>query len=273
MDFMTLAATVCRELTSMLTQASSQIITVKNGNKRDVVTALDLRLHAAVEDFVHQADPSTIMLSEEDSHLAPVHYWSAGSLLVLDPLDGSNNHALGLPGYGLMAAHLTDRRISSSLVVLPERDLYLVWDGTQLITSQPVAFARSAPSATTYYAYPPTMDQEMAVARTQILGIVDEHSSGLYRTGSACIGLFQLLSGAHQAFVGHHLRVWDVLSYLPLLAHLGLPTRYRIDGLSATLITGHDQALVDEVGGIISRAPDATLHSYDRTCPLVIGGS
>lgn len=271
MDFMALGATVCREFTRAPKPASSQVIKVKNESKRDVVTSLDLRLHAAVHEFVHQADPSTVLLSEEDSHLDPDHYWTAGSLVVLDPLDGSTNYALDLPGYGLMATHLIDRRITSSLVVLPERDLYLVWDGAQLITSQPVAFADCAPSATAYYAYPPIMDPATDEARSEILSIIDAHSSGLYRSGSACVGLFQLLRGAHLAFIGHRVRVWDVLAYLPLLSHLGLTTRYRIDGFTATLITGHGHETVSEIEHVLMSASHVTLHSYHSNHPIVIG--
>lgn len=271
MDFMTLAATVCRELNSTRPQTSNKIITIKNSNNRDVVTALDLRLHSAVEDFVHRNDPSAILLSEEDNHLDPNHYWKSRNLVVLDPLDGSNNYALGIPGYGLMAAHLVDQNVAASLVVLPERDLYLVWQGDRLITSQPVPFARSAPSATTYFAYPPTLGGNSAEARRQMIQVIDELSAGLYRSGSACIGLFQLLMGAHRAFVGLKVRVWDVFAYLPILADLGLETRYVINGLTATLITGHDKEIVGELEDVCNRLQPEALVSFTRNQPLVIG--
>lgn len=271
MDFMILAAAVCREFTRTPERTSSQIISVKNDNKRDVVTALDLRLHQVVHDYVVQADPSTVLLSEEDNHFAPEGYWSAKSLVILDPLDGSNNYALSLPGFGLMATHLIDRCVASSLVVLPELDLYMVWDSDQLTTSQPVTFARCATSATIYYAYPPNVGRAMAEGHTRILNFIEDHSSGLYRSGSAGVGLFHLLRGAHLAFVGHRVRVWDVLSYLPLLSHLGFTIRYRIDGFAATLVTGHDQETVREIERTLKKSSNVTLHPYHSHRRLVIG--
>lgn len=270
MDFMTLAAVVCREFTESATESASQIVKVKGGNSRDVVTKLDMRLHQAVRAFVHQSEPMTVVMSEEDAQHDTATLWRAHRLVVVDPLDGTNNYALAIPGYGFMAAHLVDRLIVSSVVVLPEHNLYMVWDSTRLATSRPILFRSSAPSASIYYAYPPSVDEEFSAARGRVLRVIDQRSAGIYRSGSACIGLYQLLTGAHKAFVGHQVRVWDVLSYLPILAQQGLQVRYKVYGLSATIIASSDAALVSILEEALANGEEHMLHEFDPTSPILI---
>lgn len=270
MDFMRLAAIACRQFADVAPEGSNRIVEVKGDNSRDVVTELDMRLHQAVTAFVAQSDQATVVMSEEDAHHDPVALWQARSLVIVDPLDGSNNFALSIPGYGFMATHLMERCLVSSVVVLPERSVYLVWDSTGLVTSRPVNFLHSAPSASIYYAYPPSVDESMAAARARVLRVVDQQSAGVYRSGSACIGLFQLLVGAHRAFIGHQVRVWDVLAYFPLLSQLGFHVHYRIEGLSTTVIATADEQLATLLEEALNEAQAPALHVFDSARPIVI---
>jgi fructose-1,6-bisphosphatase/inositol monophosphatase family enzyme len=271
MDFMKLTAAVCREFEAARDTPMEQVIAVKDGNPRDVVTLLDMRLHEVTREFVRTSDPGARLMSEEGDLGSPASLWAASSLVIVDPLDGSNNYALSLPGYGFMAAHLRSRRIVAATVVLPESGTYLVWDGIQLVTSSPLGVASAAPSSPMYYAYPPSLDEDQIRVRAGALRLADERSTGLYRSGSACIGLYRVLTGVHSAFVGYRVRVWDVLPFLPLLAAHGIAPRYWISGLTATVIASHDEAFAALLQAEHELVGEPRFRVFDSTQALVIG--
>ena len=269
MNLFGLAGVVCRTFDNSYSSSASQVVMVKDGQSRDVVTRLDMDLHDAVLNYVEQSSVGTGVLSEEGSSRSNNSFWEETDLLVLDPLDGSNNVALGLPGYCFMAAHVLDRRLTSSLVVLPEYDLYLIWQEGKLFASRNISLGSSAASSSTYYAYPPRLGDEDERIRAKIWQAVDQNSSGLYRTGSAGIGLFHLLRGAHKAFVGHRVRVWDVLAYFPILQGAGFEIRYRIDGNTATAVASRDSDFVNEIRKIFGDQCSFWLTEYDQQAPIV----
>lgn len=252
MKLLTLAGKVCRAFTDDQATGLRTIQKVKNDHSRDVVTALDMRLHALSALFVVEYLPGYTLLSEESEQSE----WKAnrlrrGQLLVVDPLDGSSNYALGLPHFGYMAAQLSDGQIEATLVVLPEHDQYLLADSRSLLTSQPLPTPGN-PRGTVYYAYPPKQDAAARQVRMDLLDLIDAESSGLYRSGSACVGLYQLLCGQHQAFFGHAVRIWDALAYLPVLAAQGIHIRYAFQGQSMHLLASRRNNLVEAAESILA---------------------
>lgn len=261
MKLLTLAGQVCRAFTDSQAAALRTVQKVKNEHSRDVVTALDMKLHALSARFVDEHLPGFKLLSEEgeDAH-GQAGLLREGHWLVVDPLDGSSNHAQGLPHFGYMAALLSQGRLDGALVVLPEHDQYLVMDGQRLLSSQPLPAPGQARGAV-YYAYPPRQDAAARQARSRLLELIDAESSGLYRCGSACVGLYQLLCGQHQAFFGHGVRPWDALAYLPVLAAQGLYLRYGLQGQSMHLLASRRAELVEAAAGILAHQ-GVRLHSY-----------
>lgn len=193
-----------------------------------------------------------------------------GEWLVVDPLDGSNNHALGLPHFGYMAAHLRHGRCVGAVIVLPEHNQYLVLEAERLIESQPLPGAGDAESGTVYYGYPPRQTAGERAARTALMELIDLESAGMYRYGSACAGLYHLVTGKHLAFFGHGLRIWDALAFLPLLHARKIPVRYAMRGLSITLVAGRSTALLTAAQEILQRHQDLTLQPFDPASPLQI---
>ncbi|WP_006247516.1 inositol monophosphatase family protein [Mycolicibacterium tusciae] len=271
MSLLSLAAQACNVFGAAEDGALRIVQKVKDDQARDVVSALDQRLHAMAATYVADCMPGCRLLSEEG--VAPTDGLAAlakGEWLVVDPLDGSNNYVLTLPGYGFMAAHLVDGVIAGSVVVLPEHDLYMVSERGDLLVSQPFAPASAAASAPIYYAYPPHLTDAGRAARAELLDLVDRRSAGLYRYGSACIGAYNLLRGRHGAFIGHSVRVWDALAYFPLLHRFRLAAKYHLGASGLTLIAGFDETFVDEACTIISANEAITFNSVSDDSKLVI---
>jgi myo-inositol-1(or 4)-monophosphatase len=261
MNMLLLAGQVCRAFAESDDAALRTVQKVKNAHSRDVVTALDMKLHALSARFVADHVPGCRLLSEEgDDAQGPASRLREGRWLVVDPLDGSSNHALGLPHFGYMAAQVDQGRLAAALVVLPEHHQYLWMDGPRLLSSQPLPVA-GEPRGAVYYAYPPQQDASARHARTQLLELIDAQSSGLYRCGSACVGLYQLLCGQHLAFIGHGVRLWDALAYLPMLAAQGLHLRYSLQGTCMHLLASRRAELVEAAALILARQ-GLRLHPY-----------
>ena len=271
MKLLRLTAIICSLFSSTTLGAFRTVQKVKNDELRDVVTTLDQILHEAAANFVLTSMPSCKLLSEEgESVSGGALSLTEGEWLVVDPLDGSNNYALSLPGYGFMAAHLVNGKVNGSVVVLPEHDLYLVVDDGEMVISQPFVPEQVASSASVYYAYPPTLSAAAIESRSDLIELIDRSSSGVYRYGSSCIGLYNLIRGKHAAFIGHGIRLWDALAYFPLLERFGIFANYHIDASGLVLVASSDRSFVDEACSIIAKKEMINFTGLTREVNLVI---
>jgi myo-inositol-1(or 4)-monophosphatase len=269
MKLLNLAGQVCRAFYDSHSAELRTVQKVKNEHSRDVVTALDIKLHELSEGFVKSYLPGYRLLSEEGADANwSVEMLREGNWLLVDPLDGSSNFALGLPHFGYMAVMLQNSTVEGSLIVLPEHNQYLIVDQHSLLTSQPLP-TRSDPYGTVYYAYPPGQDTESRQLRVDLMELIDAESSGLYRSGSACVGLYQLLCGQHKAFFGHGVRPWDALAYLPVLAMQGMFLLYALKGTCMHLFASRRADLLESAEDIMTRK-GRQLYPYKHGETLIV---
>ena len=263
MNLLNLAARVCNAFSSSGSQHMRTVQKVKDNQSRDVVTALDMKLHHITEQFVIERLPGCQLLSEEGTNAqAHLPEWRQGEWLIVDPLDGSNNHAVGLPNYGYMAAHLQDGRIEGTVIVLPEHNQYIVLQGEQSLYAQPIPLNVVNDHGTVYYAYPPKQDKQTRDARSALLDLIDAESAGMFRYGSACAGLYQLLCGRHMAFIGHKIRLWDAIAFLPVLSARQIKVMYAIKGNELTLLASTRVDFLDNAARILETQQGITLHNF-----------
>jgi myo-inositol-1(or 4)-monophosphatase len=263
MNMLNLAARVCNAFSTGGSQHMRTVQKVKDNQSRDVVTGLDMKLHSITEQFVIERLPGCQFLSEEGTH-AQSHLpeWHQGEWLIVDPLDGSNNHAVGLPNYGYMAAYLQDGRIYGSVIVLPEHNQYIVLQGEQSLYAQHIPPNTANNNGTVYYAYPPKQDIRAREARSALLDLIDAESAGMYRYGSACAGLYQLLCGRHMAFIGHGIRLWDAIAFLPALTAKQIQVMYAIKGNELTLLASTHVDFIDKAAQILKSHQGIALHHF-----------
>lgn len=236
---------------------------VKDNQPRDVVTELDLILHNVSLQFVTDRLPGCRLLSEEADSQFSLHDLCNGEWLVVDPLDGSYNLTIDMPHYGYMAAHLVGGVIDSSVVVLPERDQYIVADNDAILCAKPLPETSFPKHGSVYYAYSPALSSVERKARASLIDLIDLHSAGMYRYGSACDGLYQLLTGRHMAFIGHGVRLWDVIAFLPILAARKIQARYVIKSRGITVIAGINEQFIQAVEDVLDEEQGLALHSFD----------
>ena len=263
MNLLNLAARVCNAFSTGGSQYMRTVQKVKDNQSRDVVTALDMKLHHITEQFLIERLPGCQLLSEEGAETqAHLREWCQGEWLIVDPLDGSNNHAAGLPNYGYMAAYLQDGRIQGSVIVLPEHSQYIVLQGVQSLYAQPIPLNAAHDNGTVYYAYPPKQDKRAREARSTLLDLINAKSAGMYRYGSACAGLYQLLCGRHMAFIGHGIRLWDAIAFLPVLTAKQIQVMYAIKGNELTLLASTRIDFLDSAAQILEMEQGISLHNF-----------
>lgn len=271
MNYLNLAGRVCREFEMSNSQQMRTVQKVKENQSRDVVTELDVKLHAISEQFVAEQISECKLLSEEGVHVGVnTQRLLKEDLLIVDPLDGSHNYALGLPHYGYMAAHLQRGHINGAVIVVPKHSQYIVLDGDQCLYAQPLVSGGASDNGTVYYAYPPLQNTSERQARVALQDLIDVQSAGMYRYGSACVGLYQLLCKKHMAFIGHGIRLWDAIAFLPVLALQGIEVRYQIKGLSITLLASQRSDFLDGAAKILQQKQGLILHTYFRDGALRI---
>lgn len=263
MRLLNLAARVCNSFIKYDSQYMRTVQKVKNDQPRDVVTELDIKLHKISEQYVSERLPGCKLLSEEGVHLeAQIEKWTKGEWLIVDPLDGSNNHALGLPNYGFMAAHLQDGRFQGSVIVLPEYDQYIVFEGDKKIYAQAIPHTTFSDNRTVYYAYPPKHNKASREARNDLFDLIDLKSAGMYRYGSACAGLYQLVCGRHMAFIGHGIRIWDAIAFFPVLLSRQIKFVYAIKGNELTLLASSEVDFLESAAHILESQQGIRFHSF-----------
>ena len=233
---------------------AGKISKIKFENLRDVVTELDLDLHKLVSDYCAKSLPGTLFLSEENSDNANI--WERivreRSILVVDPLDGSNNLACGLQEYGFMATILTNGKFSESLIILPNENQMIRWNSQNGVLFSKDVLHRELVSATAYLAYPPRLSHSQIQTRTKIMSKLDTLSAGVYRYGSAALGLYRTAIGAHSTFVGLDMRPWDVISYFPILKSLGASVTYSASSEAITILVSKNIEIFTAIKGDLS---------------------
>jgi fructose-1,6-bisphosphatase/inositol monophosphatase family enzyme len=136
-------------------------------------------------------------------------------------------------------------------------------DEKRILISQPLGDIPVPRNAPVYYAYPPTQDSAAFTARNELQKLIDAKSSGIYRYGSACIGLYNLVQGKHFAFIGHQIRVWDAIAFLPILRAYNINVRYSLNGMSITLVASRNQEFLKQSAEIFQQNQGIILLDYE----------
>lgn len=188
------------------------VLDTKNGVKRDVVTKLDLELHAVLSSTASSCECCVIYSEEGVSFNGLIPF--KDTTVVIDPLDGSHNFELGNPWYCTIICVIKNYKIVKAGVYSPIPKDRIIWDNGKLQSSFEIKSKSSGP---TYFAYPPDLSRNDMSLRNDLYRIIDDYSTGLYRWGSSGIGLLELMKGKLQTFVGFNVRIWDVIAFLPAL--------------------------------------------------------
>lgn len=242
----------------------------------DLVTIVDRTVEAEVVRLLQARTPSIPVLGEEGGRSGPV---GAGLLWVLDPLDGTNNFAHGIPLHCFCLALLEDGRPVVGVIADPQRgELFSAvrGEGAWLETGagarlesggEPVRLELGAPGGSTGAG---GVDGAAAAAGAPTATAAPAAADAL--TAAAAVGTAEspLASGLTLLEVGggwpfaHFHQVWSGLaaagSAVRVLGSAGLSLAWLAAGRATTLAFGRMQPwdigagllLVEEAGGVVT---------------------
>jgi len=251
MELVSIAGILAKEFSHLQLESRNDVDHTKGQNIRDVVTKTDLEIHKKVSEFCAKEFPSTLFLSEENSVYSNSMKCiiESPSAIVIDPLDGSIILSMDFREYGFMGCLIKEAKFVESLVLLPSENQVLTWNRTTGLRMSRDVLRLDLPSASTYLAYAPRLSIHYRNTRVQLMDLFDSSTAGVYRYGSACIGLFRTLLGIHSTFVGLQMRPWDVIPFIPILASMGAGLAYS--------------ASIDEISVLISFDPQVFSRSKE----------
>lgn len=187
------------------------------------VTATDRAISAGILDTLRQAFPEDQGLSEELLVDEPINVVSHYAW-VLDPIDGTNNFAAGLPQCAIALALMCDGEPVYGVIYDASRRVLLhggpgfgMWDGDQ-----------------------PARVMTSHLSRTSIIGFHSPHEAGRYpghaealvgnckvrALGSSALHLAYVAAGCFDGVVDHNVKLWDIAAAIPLVRAAGGEVRF-----------------------------------------------
>jgi myo-inositol-1(or 4)-monophosphatase len=174
-----------------------------------LVTKADLEAEKCIVDCIKSDFPDHAFLAEEslaDTQIAQ-HLW------IIDPIDGTNNFAHGIPHYSASIAYYVDGIAQCGVVANPATGEVFwtekgrgAWLGDRQVHVSKEASLNEAIIATGFYY---DRGQMMKETLQSIEKLFDANIRGIRRFGSAALDLAYVGCGRYSAFFEYQLFPWD----------------------------------------------------------------
>ncbi len=186
----------------------------------ELVTDADHASEALVVSAIRRQYPDHAIVAEESGGVAA----EAGYTWLLDPLDGTNNYAHGLPIFSVSLALLRDGALLLGVIYDPTRDELFAAEsgqgvrcnGRRIRVSENSSLAASLLATGFPYDYATNPDNN-AREFTTLAGRVQ----GIRRPGSAALDLAYVAMGRFDAFWELRLQPWDSAAGALLVSEAG----------------------------------------------------
>jgi len=121
--------TICEHIKSIITTNLNDIIALRNTKikKEDgsYVSKGDLLSESLVKEFISKNLPEYSLISEESPE-GNMNAFRSDKVIILDPIDGTENFVSGLKEWGVAVCVYESGKHKQSMLALPELDNYLI---------------------------------------------------------------------------------------------------------------------------------------------------
>jgi myo-inositol-1(or 4)-monophosphatase len=222
-EYLNAATQAAHRAAEVLNRWRRRVAVTEKGHA-DLVTEADLEAQDAVYSVLDGHFPEHGFLGEEShgSHNRPARD-EAGSLWIVDPLDGTTNFVHDVPAYAVSIALEQQGRLVVGVILDPvRRELFQAvagegaWHNGEPMRVSPTRELRQALVTTSFPTDLAGQDRMLAVWRC-----LAARTHGLRRTGSSAINLAYVACGRFDAFHAHCIQAWDVAAGLLLVEEAG----------------------------------------------------
>ena len=214
-----LAIRAARRAGALLLEHQRRGVTVEHKSPREIVTRADRDAQDAIRELLREARPDDAILAEEGLDLAGV----GGRRWIVDPLDGTNNFAHGIPCYCVSIGLAEDDVPSVGVVYDPTRDecfAAATGEGSTL-NGAPIHVRSNADLAEAILATGFPYDLVGTRRNVAHFAAFATRTRGLRRLGSAALDLAYVAAGRFDGFWELMLRPWDMTAGAVLVAEAG----------------------------------------------------
>jgi len=259
---------VCESVYKGVSEQDRDVLRIKDGISRDVVTELDMKLHNALTEKALQIEKCIVVSEEGETNPHALTAYK-GITVVIDPLDGSHNYQMGMPWYCTLIAIVKEKKFWQCGFYSPEYKQKLSWKAQDSLSIVKTSSQMAGPC---YFAYPPNLTEEEQTLKNVLFKQIDIYSTGLYRWGSAGYGLYAVVGKHLQSFVGIKIRIWDGLAFIPILHTMGCYVMYKIiNQEQLILICSWDETFFKQITPLMQEQ-FGDFNTLDNSLELMING-
>lgn len=220
---------------------AEEILNVKNGftvnfkDINDLVTDADINSERAIKEVILEAFPNHTILGEESSHDVDMN---SKNLWIIDPLDGTNNFANGIPQYSISIAYSENGIIKAGVVYDPSKNEMFTAElgkgaflnDCKIEASSKNKLNQSIVCTGFYYDRGALMEKTLDTIKV----LFHNKIRGLRRMGSAAIDLCWVACARFDAYFEYELNPWDFAAGILILQEAGGEC-FNINGEKANL--------------------------------------
>jgi myo-inositol-1(or 4)-monophosphatase len=209
-DVLKVAKDAVRAAADVLLTHYGQVMIHEKESTQNVMTQADLASEQRITQLILDAYPHHALLREETAFEGDL---MADCLWVVDPLDGTNNYAHGIPHFCVSIAYVERGEPQVGVVYDPMRD-EMFWarrgqgawlNDRPIRVSQPDGLARSIISTGFFYDRGPMMERTLDSIRT----LFRRNIRGLRRMGGAALDMSWTACGRYEGHFEYQLAPWD----------------------------------------------------------------
>lgn len=209
-DILSIAVDIAREAGALIRETFGSVMQVDFKGAVNPVTHTDRAAEHLIRTRLQEAFPTHAILGEEAGH-------SGGEVGIpnwlVDPIDGTNNFAHGLPHFGVSMGLQSGDEMVVGAVYDPLRDeMFAAYRGGGVtLNGRPVKVSAVARLADAFLATGfPYSRRVAAFNNVQLLDYFLRRSQGVRRMGSAALDMAYIACGRFDGYWEPHLSPWDV---------------------------------------------------------------
>jgi len=196
-------------------------VTVRSKESYNLVSDADIQSEEAIGRVIRKAFPEHAILGEESfkEDAGAEHLW------VVDPLDGTNNFAHGIPHFAVSIAYCRKGKPECGVVFNPVRDEWYTAVRGEGAFAGPerleVAGSRELTEVLVAVGFYYDRGRMMEATLRAIGDLFRRHVHGIRRFGTASLDLCQVAQGRFGAFFEYMLAPWDFAAGVLIVSEAG----------------------------------------------------